>query len=116
MTRRSAGVQLEHARRVILATGEQAAPARRYSRAGRSSRRRDAPTPTELLQQGPPSRDPLAHPDLVIMRNTLLHMADGGEIPPQEFWASAGLTPIIAQGGELSGIRLLGDAMEPASD
>jgi hypothetical protein len=104
----------ERARRVAPAPREQAAvPTRRYSRVGRS-RRRDTQSPTE--QQEPPSRDPLAHPDLVIMRNTLLHMADGGEIPPQQFWASAGLTPIIAQGGELSGIRLLGDTRESSSD
>jgi hypothetical protein len=103
----------ERARRVAQSPREQAAPARRYSRVGRS-RRRDTQSPTD--QQGPPSRDPLAHPDLVIMRDTLMHMADGGEIPPHAFWASAGLTPIIAQGGELSGIRLLGDAMESSSD
>lgn len=103
----------ERVRRGGPPSGEQAAPARRYSRVGRS-RRRDTHSPTE--QPGPPSRDPLAHPDLVIMRNTLMHMADGGEIPPQQFWASAGLTPIIAQGGELSGIRLLGDATDSYSD
>jgi hypothetical protein len=88
---------------------QQRAPSRRFSRVGRS-RRRETQSPASAEE--PASRDPLAHPDLMHMRNTLMHIADAGEIPPAEFWMSAGLTPIIAQGGELSGIRLLDETME----
>lgn len=83
-------------------------PVRRYSQVGLHPR----------YDSNPPSRDPLSHPDLVHMANTLQRIANSDEIPPAEYWTSAGLDPIIAQGGSVSGIRLrsdLGNDSEPDS-